>query len=163
MERLQAPVVEVVVPASSPAAAQAVPVLVAPPAGSGWGQGAPAGSGTGAGRPGGAGSSGGPTGPAASAAGGIGATRAAESRPPPLIIPNLPTLPGPYRERPRRSLADMANEQLRRGPARDPFAEAVKDAGVEDCVRAPTKTATVGGLLAAPVLAAKALRGDCPK
>lgn len=91
----------------------------------------------------------------------MAAARGAEVRP--VLIPNLPMLPGPYRVRPQRSLADMANEQLRRGPARDPFAEAVKDAGVDDCARAPTRTETLGGLLAAPALVARALRGDCPK
>ena len=93
--------------------------------------------------------------------GGIAAQRGAEPRP--LLLPNLPLLPGPYRVQPRRSLADMANEQLRRGKPRDPLAESMQDAALEDCVRAPTNTPTVGGLLAAPGLAARALSGRCPK
>lgn len=71
--------------------------------------------------------------------------------------------PGPFRVQPRRSLAEMANEQLRRGKPRDPLAEGMKDAGLEDCVRAPEKPSAVGGLLAAPQLAARALSGRCPK
>lgn len=85
------------------------------------------------------------------------------AEPRPALVPNLPTLPGPYRIQPRRSLAEMANEQLRRDKPRDPFAQEVREAGLEDCVRAPGRTETVGGLLAAPGLAARALQGRCPK
>lgn len=91
----------------------------------------------------------------------MAAQRGAEPRP--LLLPNLPLLPGPYRIQPRRSLADMANEQLRRGKPRDPLAQGMEDAGLDDCVRAPTTTSTVGGLLAAPGLVGRALSGRCPK
>lgn len=94
---------------------------------------------------------------------GPGGVPAPRTAPPPLILPNFSNLPGPYRIQPRRSLADMANEQLRRGGPRDPLAEGMRDAGKADCTRAPTTTSTVGGLLAAPGLIARGLSGDCPK
>lgn len=167
VERLQAPVVDVPVPASSPAAANAVvvpepvPPRTGPPAGAATGS--PAGASGGATARGGVGGvpGGVPGGAPGVGPGGIAAQRGAEPRP--LLLPNLPLLPGPYRVQPRRSLADMANEQLRRGKPRDPLAEAMQDAALEDCVRAPTNTPTVGGLLAAPGLVARALSGRCPK
>ena len=84
--------------------------------------------------------------------------------PAPIILPPrvMPTLPGPYAT-PRRSLADMANEQLRRGTKKDPLAEGMEDAAQEECLRAPEKPGTAGGLLAAPGLAARALSGRCPR
>jgi hypothetical protein len=58
----------------------------------------------------------------------------------------------------------MANEQLRRGTRRrDPFAEGMGEAAVDDCLHAPAGTPTVSGLLAAPELAARALSGRCAK
>lgn len=58
----------------------------------------------------------------------------------------------------------MANEQLRRGTKpRDPFAEGVDDAAMDDCLHAPTGAPPVTGLLAAPALAARALSGRCAR
>ncbi len=164
-------------PAGSPAAATVVPVPVPPRTGPAAGNappgpptsagpastggaavGAPGGAATGSatGVPGGV-----PGGAPSPGPGGVAAPGGAQPRP--LILPNLSDLPGPYRVQPRRSLADMANEQLRRGKPRDPLADGMRDAGRPDCTRAPTTTTTVGGLLAAPGLAARALSGDCPK
>ncbi|MDP3138031.1 MAG: hypothetical protein Q8N17_17060, partial [Burkholderiaceae bacterium] len=85
----------------------------------------------------------------------------AAPRTPPL--PGLPELAGPYRVQPRqRSLSDLANEQLRRGRPRDKLAEGMEDAASADCLRAG-RTETLGGLLAAPGLAARALQGRCPR
>jgi hypothetical protein len=142
VQRLQAPPIDVAVPANSPAAANATTILVAPPAagvpGAGWG--AP-----------------GPVAPVA-----VPPPRPAS---PPVVVPALPPLsPGPYRIQPRRSLADMANEQLRRGTGpRDPLAEGMGQAAVDDCLHGPAGAPAVGGLLAAPVLAARALSGRCAK
>lgn len=172
--------VDVVVPATSPAAANAVPVLAVPGPGATPGAaaaGAAGGSSGGAGGSGGVGSGSGaivgpalPGGPGAGAGSGAGsgaAPRAPATATPaparPLVLPNLSNLPGPYREPTRRSLADMANEQLRRGKLRDPLAEGVEASKVDDCARAPGGTPTMGGLLAAPGLVAKALDGRCPK
>jgi len=165
VERLQAPVLDVPVPANAPAASTAVPVLVVPAPGAGTaGPGTPSASGGGTGSaagPSGAGQGAGAgTGPG-TGPGGIAAQRGAEPRP--LILPNVSNLPGPYRIQPQRSLADMANEQLRRGRPRDPLAQGMEGAALQDCVRAPTNTPTVGGLLAGPVLAARALSGRCPQ
>ena len=88
---------------------------------------------------------------------------------PPLILPApapvIPPHPGPFRLQQPRSLADMANEQLRRGakPRVDPMAEGMDGASVDDCMHAPDKAPTMGGLLAAPGLAARALSGRCAK
>lgn len=129
MQRLQAPTIDIAVPAGSPAAATATPILVAPPA------------------------SAVPPAP----------------RPPPLILPApapvVPPHPGPFRIQQPRSLADMANEQLRRGakPRVDPMAGGMGDASVDDCLHAPAKAPVLGGLLAAPGLAARALSGGCAK
>ena len=58
----------------------------------------------------------------------------------------------------------MANEQLRRGSKRrDPMAEAMGDASVDDCLHAPANAPSMGGLLAAPGLAARALSGRCAR
>lgn len=133
------------VPANSPAAAGATPILVVP------------GPGTGAGTPG-AGVPGGTP--------GVTPARPPGALPPaPLVLPyNGPLHPGPYRVQPRqRSLAEMANEQLRRGKPRDPLAENIEASGIDDCLHAPNGTPTVGGLLAAPGLAARALSGKCAK
>jgi hypothetical protein len=82
-----------------------------------------------------------------------------------VILPPspLPTLPWPYRTPPRRSLADMANEQLRRGKPKDPLAEGMEDAAREDCLRASEKQGSVTGLLNAPSVVGRALSGNCPK
>ena len=71
-------------------------------------------------------------------------------------------MPGQIRMLPRRSLADMANEQLRRGK-KDPLAEGMEQAGRDDCMHAPGNTPTVGGLLAAPGLIARALTDKCAR
>ena len=63
----------------------------------------------------------------------------------------------------QRSLAEMANEQLRRGKPKDPLAEGMEASSVDDCLHGPNGTPTVGGLLAAPGLAARALSGKCAK
>jgi hypothetical protein len=82
--------------------------------------------------------------------------------PAPMVVPAIPPHPGPYRSR-QRSLADMANEQLRRGKPKDALAEGMERAAVDDCLHAPRDTPAVGGLLAAPALAARALSGRCAK
>jgi hypothetical protein len=94
----------------------------------------------------------------------------AVARPPslpaaPLILPPspLPSLQGPYRTPPRRSLADMANEQLRRGQARDRLAEGMEGAAREDCLRGEKQEGPVTGLLNAPSVVGRALSGNCPK
>ena len=126
MQRLQLPPIDVAVPAGSPAAATATPILIAPPP---------------AGVPGGAAF------PAATPA-----------------APVIPPHPGPFRIQQRRSLSEMANEQLRRGTKpRDPMAEGMGEAALDDCLHAPATAPTVGGLLAAPGLAARALSGRCAR
>ena len=83
--------------------------------------------------------------------------------PAPIIVPPAgPLHPGPFRVQ-RRSLADMANEQLRRGKPKDPLAEGMEGAARDDCLHAPKEEGNVGGLLAAPQLAARALAGKCAK
>lgn len=79
-----------------------------------------------------------------------------------LAPPGVSALPGPYRSPPQRSLADMANAQLRRD-RKDPFEQGVQDAGVDDCMHASDKPSQVGGLLNAPVIALRALSGKCAK
>jgi hypothetical protein len=79
-----------------------------------------------------------------------------------MVVPAIPPHPGPYRSR-QRSLADMANEQLRRGKPKDALAEGMERAAVDDCLHAPRDTPAVGGLLAAPALAARALSERCAK
>jgi hypothetical protein len=83
--------------------------------------------------------------------------------PAPLILAPLPrqVAPGPWNTQ-RRSLADMANEQLRRDK-RDPLATGMEEAGRDDCLRAPQKEGAAGGLLAAPGVIGRALTGNCPK
>jgi hypothetical protein len=82
-----------------------------------------------------------------------------------LILPPAPRqiAPGPWNTQ-RRSLADMANEQLRRDqPRKDPLAEGIREAGRDDCLRAPEKEPQAGGLLNAPSVIGRALSGNCPK
>ena len=143
VQRLQGPAIDVPVPAGSPAAANATPILIVPPPG---------------GFPGGAGIPG----------AGLPPPAASSGRPQPInapaITPVIPLHPGPFRVQPRRSLAEMANEQLRRGTKpRDPFADGMGDAAVDDCLHAPSGAPSAGGLLAAPGLAARALSGRCAK
>ena len=143
MQRLQLPPIDVAVPAGSPAAATATPILIAPPPAS---------------VPGGAAVTGAT--PAA--------PPAASVRPPapplPAAAPVIPPHPGPFRIQQRRSLSEMANEQLRRGAKpRDPMAEGMGEAALDDCLHAPATAPTVGGLLAAPGLAARALSGRCAR
>jgi hypothetical protein len=131
------------VPANSPAASGATPV-----------PGVPAGPGTGWGSP--------APGPATGTPGGV-APRPALPPAPVITSPGIPPHPGPFRVQRQRSLADMANEQLRRGKPKDPLAQGIESAEVDDCVHAPKNEQQVGGLLALPGLAAKALAGKCPK
>ncbi|MBL0392651.1 hypothetical protein JJ685_16040 [Ramlibacter monticola] len=85
--------------------------------------------------------------------------------PAPVILPPspLPSLQGPYRPPQRRSLADMANEQLRRGQPRDGLAEGMGEAARQDCLRGDGRPGTVNGLLNAPAVIGQALSGTCPK
>ena len=94
-----------------------------------------------------------------------GGTRAAPPSvaPAPIVIPAIPPHPGPFRVQRQRSLSEMANEQLRRGKPKDPLAEGMEGAAVDDCLHAPTKPDTLGGLLAAPSLALRALGDRCAK
>ena len=57
----------------------------------------------------------------------------------------------------------MANEQLRRNKPKDPLAEGMEGSAVDDCLHAPRAPQAVGGLLAVPDLAARALSGRCAK
>jgi hypothetical protein len=83
--------------------------------------------------------------------------------PAPLILPPaVSPHPGPFRQR-QRSLADMANEQLRRGQPKDGLAQGVEAAGRDDCLHAPNGEQAAGSLLAAPELAARALSGRCAR
>jgi hypothetical protein len=79
---------------------------------------------------------------------------------PPGISPYPQALP--YRVQPQRSLAERANEQLRRD-RKDPLTQGVENAAKDDCLRAPDKDSTAGGLLNAPIAIARALTGNCPK
>jgi hypothetical protein len=162
--RLRGPTIDVPVAPSSPGASVAVPVFVLPPAA------APGGSGTG--QAGSAGT-GGPGANPGSGPGGIGlanptAPAAAASGPRPLVLPPAfgpgpPVSAGPFRDRPlpRRSLAEMANEQLRRGSGKDRLEAGMEGALKPDCTAPQSATATAGGLLGAPILAARALSGGC--
>ena len=62
---------------------------------------------------------------------------------------------------PQRSLAEMANEQLRRKP-RDAFAEAIDAAGAIDCLR-DTPDGPASGLLALGPLLQRAIEEKCRK
>jgi hypothetical protein len=82
--------------------------------------------------------------------------------PAPIITPSPRQLaPGPWNTQ-RRSLADMANEQLRR-QRKDPLAEGVEGAGRDDCLHPPATAPQAGGLLQLPSLAGRALSGNCAK
>ena len=82
---------------------------------------------------------------------------------PQALPPVLPYLRGPYAPPQRRSLADMANEQLRRGQPRDALTEGMESAGRDDCLHGKENEGAVRGLLRAPELAARALTGKCAK
>jgi hypothetical protein len=62
---------------------------------------------------------------------------------------------------PRRSLSEMANEQLRRKP-RDPFAEGIEAAGNIDCLK-DTPEGPAQGLLAIGPLLKRAIEEKCRK
>ena len=62
---------------------------------------------------------------------------------------------------PRRSLSEMANEQLRRKP-RDPFAEGIEGAGNIDCLK-DTPEGPAQGLLAVGPLLKRAIEEKCRK
>jgi hypothetical protein len=62
---------------------------------------------------------------------------------------------------PRRSLSEMANEQLRRKP-RDPFADGIGAAGNIDCLK-ETPDGPAQGLLAIGPLLKRAMEEKCRK
>ena len=82
--------------------------------------------------------------------------------PAPVVVPAIPPHPGPFRVQRPRSLSEMANEQLRRGK-KDPLTEGMEGASTDDCLHAPRQAGPVGGLLALPGLAARALADKCAK
>ena len=72
----------------------------------------------------------------------------------------LQIYPNYMRQAPRqRSLADMANEQLNGNRSRDKFAESMSAAEKPDCLTPPA--GPLGGLMAAPVIAANIAQGKC--
>ncbi len=83
--------------------------------------------------------------------------------PAPVLVPAIPPHPGPFRIQRQRSLAEMANEQLRRGKPKDPLAEGMEGSAIDDCLHSPRNAPMVGGLLALPGLAARALTDKCAK
>lgn len=93
---------------------------------------------------------------------GVQGTRGGPSGQPSNLNLGVPRLPyRPPLALPRRSLAEQANEQLRRKP-RDPFADAVEGAGNIDCLReAPEGSAQ--GLLAIGPLLKRAIEEKCKK
>ena len=131
--------------------------------------GAATGAATGAGQGGAATgtATGSPTGsPTGSVAGVLPATGTASSASRPPLDLGLPrTQPVyPYRPplaTPRRSLAEMANEQLRRKP-RDPFAESMDSAGHIDCAKG-TPPGPAQGLMAIGPLIQRAIEDKCKK
>lgn len=135
---------DVPVPAQSPGASRATPVPAPTGPGGGWGSPGPGAIGV-VPRPT-------PAPPAGSAL-----------PPAPYLGPAIAPHPGPFRQR-QRSLSDMANEQLRKhNKTRDPLAEGMDRAAMDDCLHAPRETPQVGGLLAAPGLAARALADRCAR
>ncbi len=134
-------------------------------AGSGGGTGTGSGAGGAAGSAGavGAGSTG--AGAGGAAAGSARAAQAGASAARPL---NMQLPGGPYAPQRQRSLADLANEQLRRGMATSQMERGVGAAGKQDCVSAQSATAStpqgqvaMGGLLALPGLVWDAATGKC--
>jgi hypothetical protein len=83
--------------------------------------------------------------------------------PAPVILPPAPRqiVPGPWNTQ-RRSLADMANEQLRRD-RKDPLAEGMEGAGRDDCLHAPAREPAAGGLLQLPSVIGRGLSGGCAR
>ena len=61
----------------------------------------------------------------------------------------------------QRSLADMANEQLNAGKYRDKLAEGMAGAATPDCLRPSGEKEVLTGLLAAPLIAQRALQEKC--
>ena len=61
----------------------------------------------------------------------------------------------------QRSLADMANEQLNAGKYRDKLAEGMAGAAAPDCPRPSGEKEVLTGLLAAPLIAQRALQEKC--
>jgi len=57
----------------------------------------------------------------------------------------------------------MANEQLRRGNRKDALEQGMEGAGRDDCMHAPEKEGSVGGLLALPQTIERAMTGKCAK
>jgi hypothetical protein len=85
--------------------------------------------------------------------------------PAPVILPpRSPRIiaPGPWNTQ-RRSLADMANEQLRRGKPKDALQEGMEDASRGDCLHPEKNPGEATGLLNAPSVINRALSGNCPK
>lgn len=76
-----------------------------------------------------------------------------------LSLPRVEVYRGPPMGR-QLSVSEMANAQLRRGEAKDAVAEAMNSAENPDCVK-PDKDGSGGGLLAAPMMAYKAMTGKC--
>jgi hypothetical protein len=83
--------------------------------------------------------------------------------PPSAILPPAPRqiVPGPWNTQ-RRSLADMANEQLRRD-RKDPLEQGMEGAARHDCLRNGGTEGPVTGILNAPSVIGQALSGNCPK
>ena len=157
------PVVAAPLPAAVPAPATATaPAAAAPTAASRAG--APSVQGP-------VGVSGVPGGAASSALGTLGgglplpATGSSDPRGTPLNL-DQPRFTPRYNYRPplavpRRSLSELANEQLRRKP-RDPFAETVESAGNIDCLK-DTPEGPAQGLLAIGPLLKRAIEEKCKK
>ncbi len=106
----------------------------------------------------------GPGGPAG-VAGAIGPARSASGARVPLNL-SLPGLRGPFADTRPKSLADQANEQLRRGLATTKIEDGVKASKKSDCVGSATQEdgsvkAPSGGLLALPKLIFDAATGKC--
>jgi hypothetical protein len=84
--------------------------------------------------------------------------------PAPVILPpaQRQIVPGPWNTQ-RRSLADMANEQLRSGKSKDALEAGMEGAARQDCLHGSEKPGSVNGLLNAPAVIGRALSGNCPK
>ena len=81
-----------------------------------------------------------------------------------MILPPAPRqiAPGPWNTQ-RRSLADMANEQLRRGDRKGALEQGMEGAGRDDCLHPPGKEPQAGGLLQLPSVVGRALTDRCPR
>jgi hypothetical protein len=60
-----------------------------------------------------------------------------------------------------RSFSEMANEQLNGRRKRDPLAEGMEAAVTPDCIRPPAGKEVLTGLLAAPLIAQRAMQEKC--